>query len=261
MRWLKNYCDNKIWFTRLSELNDPFEGYCFFDYDYSKKINNLNPKLYKEWREHEGLTEFDPNFATLCLSCDPSNIVMWAHYADNHSGYCIEFEIEIPEDKYADVCIPSKGKKSKIFIVESDVPNRGLVFKKIDYKKEPPTIRYSDDKKLHESYRAWLEYNINHSCGVKYNLWQYEKEYRIITEQNGLVDFNKFPLIKINSIILGEKFLKNLDEEARECLYKDPIFENGDQCQFKKFLEKQNIKLLQASCSRKKYKVEIAEIK
>lgn len=92
----------RIYFSSPSKFNDPFE--------LSAKVNiSTSPLLYgltarekeevqrtfrlrapeavsEEWREKIGI---------LCLSEDPKNILMWSHYANNHSGICIGFNTEI----------------------------------------------------------------------------------------------------------------------------------------------------------------------
>ena len=31
-------------------------------------------------------------FRVFCLTTSPSSLLMWAHYADKHNGYCVEFD-------------------------------------------------------------------------------------------------------------------------------------------------------------------------
>jgi hypothetical protein len=64
------------WYSKLHLLNDPFE--CFF-------IDNTNTRIY---------TDFISTLATCCFSKNMNEILMWSHYANNHKGLCLEFEIE-----------------------------------------------------------------------------------------------------------------------------------------------------------------------
>ena len=50
-------------------------------------------------RSHEFIKEFIENFKkeTLRISCFSSrldSIVMWSHYASNHTGYCVEYNLK-----------------------------------------------------------------------------------------------------------------------------------------------------------------------
>jgi hypothetical protein len=119
LKWLENYLGQKVWFTRACKLNDPFEGICRYqtptleewqanpDYPsgYSSKIGRPLPTSVSNRRglEHEllptvGVASYGahfPNAGVLCLTLERSNIPMWAHYADNHQGYCVVFELDL----------------------------------------------------------------------------------------------------------------------------------------------------------------------
>ncbi len=63
------------WYSKLHLLNDPFE--CFF-------IDNTNSSTYKD---------LVSELCVCCFSKNMNEILMWSHYADNHRGVCIEYEI------------------------------------------------------------------------------------------------------------------------------------------------------------------------
>lgn len=64
-----------IWYSKFSELNDPFEGFY---------INNANDK---------SLDHLIKTFAVCCFSRIPASLLMWAHYGDAHRGLCLEYDI------------------------------------------------------------------------------------------------------------------------------------------------------------------------
>jgi hypothetical protein len=70
----------------FSNVNDPFEllGIEMRDKEVRKAVNFEKSKISKK----NGL---------LCFSVDKYNPVQWAHYADNHKGVCLGFDI--PENK------------------------------------------------------------------------------------------------------------------------------------------------------------------
>ena len=66
------------------------------------------------------------DFGVLCLTADPRSILMWSHYAANHTGVCLEFErtkgskleVDVKPVRYVSRRYPSK--------------NSNLVFDKFD---------------------------------------------------------------------------------------------------------------------------------
>lgn len=44
-------------------------------------------------RMAELLSALDTSIGVLCLSERPDDILLWSHYADNHSGLCLEFDV------------------------------------------------------------------------------------------------------------------------------------------------------------------------
>jgi Protein of unknown function (DUF2971) len=127
---LQNYINQKVWFTRLSNFNDPFEGQ--FHYRQASpteilKNDNLLQKQYsknklknpetteKEFKnklaskEDEQIviqlqlvTDIFDSHGAICLTESETNIPMWAHYANHHQGYCIIFEMDL--DKIYENC-------------------------------------------------------------------------------------------------------------------------------------------------------------
>lgn len=77
--------NKRLYCSLASELNDPFEWYFKSDdilsLEEQEKINNYKKRSY------------------ICsLSRTFANNVMWAMYADEHRGCCIEIELESPND-------------------------------------------------------------------------------------------------------------------------------------------------------------------
>ncbi|MGF1700414.1 DUF2971 domain-containing protein [Photobacterium makurazakiensis] len=69
--------------SELMELNDPFE---FLGVELSsKKIRYALNKTKEQLSKIRGI---------LCFSGNWNNPVQWAHYASNHKGVCLGFEID-----------------------------------------------------------------------------------------------------------------------------------------------------------------------
>lgn len=85
---LDNIKFNRLKVSTFDRLNDPFELFC---------IEMSNNEVREELKSQK--VYFTNNFGMLCFSEDWRNPVQWAHYANNHSGLCLGFDI--PED---DLC-------------------------------------------------------------------------------------------------------------------------------------------------------------
>ena len=115
----------------------------------------------------------------------PCNELLWAHYANSHKGFCIEYDL----DKL-DTCITS--------IIDYRID--------VEYQENKPTIS-SDDS---------IEIKIKKAFSTKSLAWDYENEYRLIFSSYGLkqIAFEairaiyfglNMPLAERNAIVNGLK--------------------------------------------------------
>lgn len=74
--------DRRIKISRLIELNDPFE---FLGCNLQDRAFRHSLQITK--------SDLSKNNGLLCFSRTWRNPVMWAHYADNHKGLCLCFEV------------------------------------------------------------------------------------------------------------------------------------------------------------------------
>ncbi|MFH0926009.1 MAG: DUF2971 domain-containing protein [bacterium] len=76
--------NKEIWFPKANSLNDPFE----FQFKLSDTSINGIPI---EKDSIDIANDQSKNLGVLSLSELNNDILMWAHYTENHSGFCIEF--------------------------------------------------------------------------------------------------------------------------------------------------------------------------
>ncbi len=184
--------DRTLKFSDPETFNDPFD--CVMDNVYFDFSGALDPKVQLEvdqLREMFKGSELTNDLlarayqevqlgkkngiAVTCFSLDPKNLLMWAHYADKHTGMCLHFDNNLPKDsKYTDVRIDIQGH--------------------IEY--------HLIDK---------VNYCSNKIQGVKYiylnksHHWEYENEYRLLTMMgNGIYNFKPGYL---KAVIFGIKTL------------------------------------------------------
>lgn len=108
---LKN---NLIWSSIYSEFNDPFE--CQYMYlekedfvamgfpDDTKKIWDMIMEKIRQ------------RITTICFTQNPNDMPMWAHYANEHKGFCVEYEIIDPSNLYPVFYVENRMKTQGLFI-------------------------------------------------------------------------------------------------------------------------------------------------
>ena len=136
--------DKTIWFAAAESLNDPFE---FGFYCPEMQINGIQIDV----DSFEEAMRTMKQMGVLSLSEINDNILMWSHYSESHTGFCIEFERTDSNDLGNwDLCAP------------------------VNYDENLPTfkpIELADTK------------TVTQILLTKSDLWVYEKEWRIIAKK------------------------------------------------------------------------------
>jgi len=187
-------------FTRPSEFNDPFD--CDPEMDAHKHLNYIRGRkdLLKKAGDGLGLSpakriqkkgvmlkrleialqngEFGQKLVKdvgICsLSRDLLNLLMWAHYAKDHTGFVVEF------------CIPMQAQ------TDEDALKRLIPFE-VKYEEEKPIINPYDDERV----------NSDKQFLVKGHDWAYEQEERVIDylREHGIHCYERKMILK--SVIAG----------------------------------------------------------
>lgn len=134
---------------------------------------------------------FDPG--VLSLSESDRNHLMWSHYADEHRGYC--FEYELPD-----------SEKDDLF--------------KVRYYNDSQAIKISEVNQLLSGGDSRLRTSIwNRMMVRKLSNWKYEREWRVIKNGTGLLDTD----IKLKGITFGLFFSKNIRDMIVESVGIDGV--------------------------------------
>lgn len=167
--WVKElFIDKKLHHSSPSNFIDPFECKPTFKwYQSNKKIIKIKEHLVKLWikdgRKYKvaknridklDSSELVKNIVTImhaafaglricCFTIDRKNLLFWSHYADAHTGFCVEFDA-------------TKKPISHAF--------------KVDYKNVFPEIIYP----------LFLDERDYIPALIKSEVWEYEEEFRII---------------------------------------------------------------------------------
>jgi hypothetical protein len=205
-----------IRFTQPTEFNDPFESLpCFSAYRerikedlLAKRVKQFGPESASIGLDllevmidaclHNIPERLSQHFVILSLSRTPTNLLMWAHYADCHRGFVIGF------DSSSRFFEPGNGKaldglRAVIYSsTRAVVPSIGLQF--------------SHPTEMNAFNEAWFF--------TKCSDWAYEEEMRILASpqaadtitlgKNGCsICLFKFPVNAVKEVILGTHMPSN----------------------------------------------------
>lgn len=164
-------------FTNPKDFNDPFDCFPEIDEDslrilneqrfeiitkeklsnvkvkprnYFKVKNKHKAKLHQELSTERSIHKLNEEIGIFCLSRNPLNLLMWAHYASSHTGFVVEFSI--PDN-------------SVVLDNKEDIYN--LVPLPVEYEHQKPVIF----DRSRESLKKWLF--------TKSKDWEYEQEERV----------------------------------------------------------------------------------
>lgn len=116
----------------------------------------------------ESMAQLTRKCGVFCLSEDPANLLMWAHYADCHAGICIGFD----------------GASTNTFFGRAQ---------SVSYSSAYPVVNIIRDhpKSFHEK-----------GVLTKADFWAYEKEWRIIEHEKGAGVY-QFNVNDMEEIVFG----------------------------------------------------------
>lgn len=193
--------NQELYFAKPSDFNDPFDGNIPVRWDlmteedcFNKNLELIN-KVHKDkdqkqvreyaWKVTKEKTLWHPDklnkeslekinrwgnlIGLLALSSVKDNILMWSHYANNHSGFTVGFDSDSLASEY----------------------NFNYI-EPINYQLDYPTISGLDDITM-QFYKKFFH---------KSNMWEYEKEWRVSKNhiENRIVKLNPET---IKEIIIG----------------------------------------------------------
>lgn len=91
---LDTLLDKKVYLAQSNSLNDPFEGKAiYYKNEVLMKYERLkqhNGRLIDDFSEYTRISSFS--------SAGINSMPMWAHYANNHAGYCVEYNTNNKEN-------------------------------------------------------------------------------------------------------------------------------------------------------------------
>lgn len=184
-------------FSEPKDFNDPLDSRFCLEQVHEKEIKNV-------------LSDIKIRCFSSGENAEPLNTLMWAHYAENHTGIAIEYEL-LPN-------IVNKLKKEYFF----------------------NSINYSQTLVHNMQLIEFQDYV--KAFFTKDPYWKYENEYRLLTFKNELEEGYKLSnCIKIKSITFGyktnneyKKLIKNIIEnQNNDCILYEIVIPNMRVAPFK----------------------------
>ena len=188
-----------IWFSPPALLNDPFECRPWFTFEGNREqivqsiargLRQYNPDMtpdnatahavsiflegrHRDPKTWEGLRQdvlatLGQRIGLYCMSRNNDSILMWSHYAQDHRGYCLEFE--------ATNYTPVFGASQEV-----------------QYGADFPVVDFFNTPKEKQVDLVFL---------TKFNGWSYEKEWRILDHESG-PGIHEYPPELLQGIIFG----------------------------------------------------------
>lgn len=188
--------NNQIYAPPFINLNDPFEGM------YNEEITLLATFLGKTFKvdtsgvfeSFEEIKNYKSKLGIYSLSTTYSEELMWAHYANSHKGFCIEYQIDKLKDKY----------------LAPEMVNE----LKVNYEPKPQTFSYLDLKEKNRTLEKLF--------ATKSLNWSYEKEIRLIFDSFELKDYHPSAL---TGLYFGTEFPLNQRRQLIDSLHnRDIVF-------------------------------------
>ena len=160
--------NKQIYMSDIKDFNDPFDGKAFF---YNPKelvgIQRLAPH---DGRVVDDFTVF--NKGTALTENETSCMPMWAHYSNNHHGFCVAYDMNNPDNLALSACtFPVQYTDQRLDVTSYMKKFASMVSCEIDK-------QAAQGRKQIVINDLSIVYMAQYLCNIKHSSWQYEKEFR-----------------------------------------------------------------------------------
>ena len=158
----------QIFMSDIKDFNDPFDGKAFYyNPDELKGIDRL---IAHGGRFIDDFTHFHK--ATALTENDVNCMPMWAHYSNNHRGFCVAYDMKHPANLALSACtFPVQYTDQRLDITSYMKAYAQMIVNEID-RSQAARKRQVVINDLS------IIYISEFLCNIKHISWQYEKEFR-----------------------------------------------------------------------------------
>ena len=163
---LQTLANKKIYLSSIDKFNDPFDSKAFF---YLPATLNKYDQFKPEYREKilDNLIKYIRT--TSLTENDIYSLPMWAHYSNNHKGYCVKYNMK-NNSELSSFTFPIQYTDERLDISSFMDEYMGEVRKEIERGEDYIKGIMVNDKRL-VFYFVML-------CNIKHSSWKYEQEFR-----------------------------------------------------------------------------------
>lgn len=166
------------------------------------------------------------NFRILALTTKSTNILMWSHYANNHTGAVLELAFDTNErNLIAKVEYCPKQTLLKDIISGFLKKTFSSAFKKPDFKPSEIFSLFPEMQKDAAIFFNELEYRVANFLIQKLNIWQYEEEHRMLLQKDhknltkiGNMDLLPIKPHNLTSVIFGVNSSQKMQNDIMSLL-------------------------------------------
>lgn len=220
--WKSILYEGLVYFPDSSTLNDPFDCYTYIDIKkYSEFMNRFASKYVFPWISLSDIEKayntyiensinlfcknMRKNMLLTCFSEVCNSILMWAHYAESHKGFCIEYDTEKIDIEYKRFLFPVIYQNEVYDYTETAIMNN------------PSYASYMEIIKMRKLKTEYEFIDVSNNIYIpmltKAKEWDYEQEWRIVVPSDIFGKNKHFIYLgdAISSIYLGT----NCDENSQ----------------------------------------------
>lgn len=194
----KGFCGLKC--SLPKDYNDPYELFLSVD-------RELSPDFLAYYNDLVGELEQKP---TTCFSQSPIIAPMWAHYANNHSGFVLEFNADELKKYFEGTSL------NRVEYREGPPENLTTQIGMAYHRKKPRDLYFAQSAIYYTAYFS------------KLTDWEYEKEIRLVCDQDHVENVNGcdilyVPLEFVTNCIVGANYPENMNESSQDFLERNGI--------------------------------------
>ena len=224
---IETLANNLIYMSCIKDFNDPFDGKAFF---YNPKSLNSIKRLRKcKGKIIDDFTDFNrgTSFTANDMNCMP----MWAHYSNNHHGFCVAYDMKDPRNKVLSSCtFPVQYTNERLDITSYMKTYVEMIDAQIN-RESKMGIKQHIIKDLS------LIYLSTYLCNIKHSTWSYEKEFRCTmgAKAKGMPYTEAYPnaiYVGINCSKENQKKLVNIAKKIEVPIYKMEFNELSESYKF-----------------------------
>lgn len=182
---IKSIRNKEFWLSTCENLNDPFELKTLYLDEEKIEKYGYPMELVEQLKQ-----AYYNGFLIGCFTTNlDNNMPMWAHYANNHRGFCIEYNIKNPTFFHP---ISYEGERAPANVAYMNCLS--LITKEIK-----GTI--TDEEKIDSEFYNRL---LSHNSTIKDIAWKYENEYRLLFPKEFA---NQFVKVTPKGVAIGNEVL------------------------------------------------------